>query len=86
MAVGSALSTCHDELFCGSVLPRIGCSAQWLNKPSAELRVSRLIGQDAPQLTYERCFENAALAVQISQALLKVGWVDVVLDSSWKGL
>jgi hypothetical protein len=73
-------------LFGGSVLPRLGRSAQWLNKPSAELRASRLTKQDAWQMTYERCIKNAALAAQISQALLKVGRIDVVQDSRWNWL
>jgi hypothetical protein len=86
IAVGSSPSTCRDGLFGGSVLPRTGCSAQWLNKPSAKLRVSRVTGQDASQLTCERWIKNAALAAQIPQALLKVGRVEVVQDSSWNGL
>jgi hypothetical protein len=86
ITVGRSPSTGHDGLFGGSVLPRIGCSAQWLNKPSAELRASRLTEQDASHLTYERCIKSAALAAQIPQALLKVGWVDVDQDSRWNGL
>jgi hypothetical protein len=85
-AVGSSPSTYHDGVFDGCVLPRIGRSAQWLSKPSAELRVSRFTAQDASQLTYERCIKDAALAAQIPQALLKVGRVNVVQDSRWNGL
>jgi hypothetical protein len=86
IAVGRSPATHHDGLFGVSVLPRIERSAQWLNKPSAELRVSWLTGQDASQFTCERSIKTAALAVQIAQGLKWIGQVQVVQESRWNGL